>query len=332
MTPTRATKLTRRCVVVCVAGWLIATLVTALLQPPLTARGPFVDCYAFVALQLQTWRPIVAGFVLLLAVAAAWRHRRAAAAIFFAGVVGLVPELRHAWPARGDAMPGTAVRLMSLNNEGLVENVDAIRATIRTVDPDLIAFEQFAAGCGERLSHAIGDAYLSRLTFASPPFQGIALYSKRPLELKRAPDFHSDDHGRLLAATLDVDGRAVRIVVVHLTSPRNAERVAANRREVATLIERLGPVSAPTIVVGDCNFPTGAQQADALRAAGLVHVDDRAGWDPRWTWMPLAGLPMTRIDHVFVSRDLAVTNSRVLGDVGSDHRPICVDLIVPAAR
>jgi endonuclease/exonuclease/phosphatase (EEP) superfamily protein YafD len=329
--PTRRSPRWRRTPFIAVAVWLIATLGTAWLQPSLTTRGTFADGYAFVSLQLQVVRTPIAAVVLIASAVLAFRRRsrRNPIGLAIVACIGLLPEIRHAWPARGDDPAGKVpLRVMSLNNERLTTNTAAILSVIDAERPDLIAFQQFAAATDAAFVAAVGDRYPHRLTFASPPHQGVALYSRWPAELRRAPDFSSDDHGRILEACVYVAERRVRVFVVHLTSPRSVARLARNRQEVATLLDRLAADEGPRLVVGDFNAPFASRSVDAMRERELAHADDRAGWGPRWTWMPAHVWRIARIDHAFVSGHFAVKDSRVLRSVGSDHLPIVVDLAI----
>ena len=118
----------------------------------------------------------------------------------------------------------------------------------------------------------------------------------------------------VVRAALDVEGVAVELVGVHLSSrlphapPIQLRRLAA-----------MPPAGVPAIVAGDCNF-WGPGVRTFFR-----------GWHRAVrgrTWP--ARRPHSQIDHVLVRpADVEVLEGRVLADVGSDHRPVRVRLRIP---
>jgi len=109
--------------------------------------------------------------------------------------------------------------------------------------------------------------------------------------------------------------RRVRVIAVHLTS-RLPHGPPLQLRRLAPL---LPPPGTPAIVVGDCNF----------WGPGVVTL--LPGWKRAVrgrTWPARA--PHSQIDHVLVRPDdVLVDAGRVLGNVGSDHRPVVVEVSLP---
>lgn len=322
----RAVRWLGRASLVVAAMWLVAIACALYLRPAMTNDSFFARHYGFALFHVLTFR-FHAGAVFLSAAAvfAIVRRGRVASALALAGLIGISPEAVHAWPRIGDARHGTPVRVMSLNNKKYDWNVDRVVAAVRANAPDLLALEELSPEMDARLAAALAEAYPHRMTFPSQPSLGIGLYSKWPLQPAVTPETHAQ-FPRVMAADATVAGQSFRVFVIHPPSPHSAWRVARNRKTVDAIIGQVRAADRPTVIVGDCNFPFESQQTDALRAAGLAHVDDRAGWGLRWSWTPADLWPVTRIDHAFVTSHWGVTDSRVLPDVGSDHRPILVDL------
>ena len=79
------------------------------------------------------------------------------------------------------------------------------------------------------------------------------------------------------------------------------------------------------MVVGDLNCtPWSPHFRRLLRDAGLRDVARGRGLEPTWypTSLPL-GIP---IDHVLVSDEIGVANRELGSDLGSDHRPVRVEI------
>jgi endonuclease/exonuclease/phosphatase family metal-dependent hydrolase len=119
----------------------------------------------------------------------------------------------------------------------------------------------------------------------------------------------------VLHVQLDVDGVAVHLVGVHLSS-RLPHAPPLQLRRLARQVPAAG---VPTIVAGDCNF-----WGPGVRA--FFRGWRRAVRGRTWP----ATRPHSQIDHVLVRpADIEVLEGRVLPDVGSDHRPVRVRLQIP---
>jgi endonuclease/exonuclease/phosphatase family metal-dependent hydrolase len=147
---------------------------------------------------------------------------------------------------------------------------------------------------------------------------GLAVITRLPArEVARVPV------GRVLAdpapergalhLELDVAGTAVDLVGLHLTSrlPHGPPL------QLRTLARSLPAPGRPAVVAGDCNF-WGPGVRTMLR-----------GWRRAVrgrTWP--AVMPHSQIDHILVRPEVGVLDAAVLGDVGSDHRPVRATLLV----
>jgi endonuclease/exonuclease/phosphatase family metal-dependent hydrolase len=112
---------------------------------------------------------------------------------------------------------------------------------------------------------------------------------------------------RVLHLDLDVDGVAIDLVGVHLTS-RLPHGPPLQLRRLARLLPANGRSG---ILAGDCNF--WGPPASALLPGWRRAVRGRTWPAPR---------PHSQIDHVFVRGAIEVLDAQVLSTVGSDHRPV----------
>ncbi len=118
---------------------------------------------------------------------------------------------------------------------------------------------------------------------------------------------------RVLHTEVTVGDRAVQLVGVHLTSRLPHGPPIQLRR-----LSRVLPNSnQPAVVAGDCNF--WGPPVCALLPGWTRAVKGR-------TWP--ASRPHSQIDHVLVRGPIDVETADILGDVGSDHRPVRVRLRV----
>ena len=223
---------------------------------------------------------------------------------------------------------------------------ERIARVIARHEPDIVALQELDVG-RSRTGHldqarAIADAlemsleFHPTVTMAGEQF-GDAVLSPHPLRLVRAaalPGIGLEPRGAIWVE-VDVperDGvaRTVQLINTHLSlHPR--ERMMAARALLGP--GWLGdPAAARDVVLcGDFNalswFPS-------LRRLRERLADAQTGLDghrPQRTWF--GRYPIGRIDHVLVDRDWTVLHVEVPDDtlarVGSDHRPVVVDVAPP---
>ena len=155
---------------------------------------------------------------------------------------------------------------------------------------------------------------------------------------------YSDISRRYLYCDVDVAGRSVRFVTVHLQTPR-AGLIAARREGVdglndwgrnyeervvqsRTLAADLSRMPRPLVVVGDFNAPMSSPVMRAIAATGLRDSHDVAGrgWGFTYGSSYRWNIDFLRIDHILASRDVGIASSHVGGDTASPHRPVIADL------
>jgi endonuclease/exonuclease/phosphatase family metal-dependent hydrolase len=147
---------------------------------------------------------------------------------------------------------------------------------------------------------------------------GISVLTRLPAtEVARprvGPTYGDPVHERrVLHLEIAVDGTPIDLVAVHLSS-RLPHAPPLQLRRLARV---LPPPGRPGVVAGDCNF--WGPPAAALLPGWTRAVRGR-------TWP--AHRPHSQIDHIFVRGGIDVVEQSVLGEVGSDHRPVRVRLCV----
>jgi endonuclease/exonuclease/phosphatase family metal-dependent hydrolase len=169
----------------------------------------------------------------------------------------------------------------------------------------------------ETTGAATSDHRWPRLRHDGHGESGIAVLSRLPVRrvgaLEVGPTLGDPAPQRsALDVEVELGDRCVRVIGVHLTS-RLPHGPPLQLRRLSAL---LPPAGTPTVVVGDCNF----------WGPGVVAM--LPGWQRAVrgrTWPARA--PHSQIDHVLVRpAELEVVHARVLTDVGSDHRPVEVEL------
>lgn len=133
-----------------------------------------------------------------------------------------------------------------------------------------------------------------------------------------------DRAGVVVDVTLE--GRPLQVIGVHPRSPISS-RAARSRADTLDAVGRfVAATRTPSVVVGDLNStPWSYPFRHLLRTAGLVDSERGYGWQPSWP-TPLPGVLRIPIDHALVSPGIAVVDRTLGRSLGSDHRPLVVEL------
>lgn len=192
--------------------------------------------------------------------------------------------------------------------------------------PDVVVLQEFGDDAARLVAHGpIRARYPHQVLAPAPDPFGIALLSRHPFtstDTVAAPaDPRRTPH---LRATLSWQGRAVAVSAVHPMPPLDRAYALVRDTTLRDEARWLAGAAPLGVLAGDLNdtpWSTGLRGvAPALqRASGLAP-----------TWPNLGGwLSLLPLDHVLVSAGWVRVASAVGPDLGSDHRPVVVD-VAPA--
>ena len=156
---------------------------------------------------------------------------------------------------------------------------------------------------------------------------GIGVLSRWPL---RDPEFVTlggTPYPNLITRVVH-DGGELLLVATHPHAPVTAAHSHGLRSQLNAVAAHAAAATGPCIVAGDFNAtPWSVAYREFTATSGLVDTALGHGLEPTWN----ARLPAPRIpiDHVFTSRDVRVMRRAVGPDIGSDHLPVEVDLVLP---
>ena len=156
---------------------------------------------------------------------------------------------------------------------------------------------------------------------------GMALWSVYPL--KDATEWYADNHPELRSWLVLPGGRQLRLDVLHTTAPYEGPgEPAIWDGEIKAIHAELSHEPRPLVAVGDLNTTWYDWHFQALLQLGLRDAAVVAGQGWRMTWPrdqePV--VPYLRIDHVLLSKGVALEAYTVGGGGGSDHHPVEVTL------
>jgi endonuclease/exonuclease/phosphatase (EEP) superfamily protein YafD len=236
----------------------------------------------------------------------------------------------HAVPSSNHraAVAGERVLHMATINL-LVSNADheSVAKMLRAKPPDLVVFQEAGKAWMETLQ-ALKDVYPhQRLEFHQRSFFGLAILSRVPWESADLVKLGPKGDAQGLAIRFEWHGRKISLMDIHSYHPTTAEKMVDRLLMQDSMIqwssERQHAGDA-VIIAGDFNCtPWASLFRNFIRDSGLIDSSRGRVFEATRN----VGYPnRLLIDHVFVSKDCYVVNREVGPDIGSDHRPVFVDL------
>lgn len=299
----------------------------------LLAWGMAGDTWWAQPLSLSTFWWSLPGVVLALLAAIIRRPR---ALVLFA-----VPALVWLWcygtlfVPNGFASTAPDLRVVSYNTYVHAPTTASIESVIAQTGADVLLLQEVFPPREAALSSALADTYPHQLTVQNPRVGGVMVLSRHEIVETRPVSLAAPGTRETAVVVLDVNGRRLQVVPVHLTSPcprcgaSMTERLEleGERRpaELVAVLRALDP-DVPTVIGGDFNSTERSEPYRLLTHVGFEDPHRDAGSGPGFTWpndqLPF---PVLRIDWV-LTRGLDAVDAWV-GDGGaSDHRPVVVDL------
>lgn len=256
-----------------------------------------------------------------LALFLARRRRWAAAALVPVGLL-LIAVWPQWSPEASHAEAGApTIRVYSANLWVRNRDLDAIAASIRQADADIVMLIELGDATAPNLDELIG-AYPYRV--ASPridrPNGAVrsVIASRYPLTALAQPA-GVEAVGALASTPL---GR-INLVSIHLTRPWPFEESWGQISQTMALDQMVQGLSGPVIVAGDFNSVSTARIGKQVRRDIGLHA--APGFPGTWP----GGLPSAfgiTIDQVYASPDLAFVTRRLGRPTGSDHRPVVTEI------
>jgi endonuclease/exonuclease/phosphatase (EEP) superfamily protein YafD len=217
-----------------------------------------------------------------------------------------------------------SLRLVVANVEVGNSDFAAVGRLVAETHPDVFGVTELTPSMARHLGTEL-HGYRARVVETRGDAYGIGVYSRIPLLSAHVARFPADGPPTIVAR-VRVAGEAVSVVVTHVHTTfagsihvRHLDALAAAARS------RLGK---RVVVCGDFNTPPWSGPLRDFAADG--HLRDlyggRAWAGYSWpTWGYLLRVPL---DNCFVSAGVAITGHRDGPGVGSDHRPLVVDMSV----
>ncbi|MBE9140591.1 endonuclease/exonuclease/phosphatase family protein [Nodosilinea sp. LEGE 07088] len=220
-------------------------------------------------------------------------------------------------------------RILIANVNTQNRNFDAVINLAQQENPDLALFMEV----NDRWVNHLDTLLAQMPHFAGETSDGnfgIVVYSRYPLEAVELIDF-AQSSTPSITANLSAKGQVLTLVGTHPLPPVRPDTFHSRNRQFDQLGQYLQTLDGPIVLMGDFNASMWSPYYQRLkRQTRLRNVRRGFGLLPTWPvgdhlgWMTqLLAIP---IDHGLLSPELTVVDARVGPDVGSDHRPVLIDL------
>lgn len=231
---------------------------------------------------------------------------------------------------RGAPQPnatGTPLRVLVLNVHTESATFAQVRQLIVDEQPDVIGLVEVDQRWLEALAPAVRD-YPGRIEAPRGDNFGVALYARGRVagaaELLASPL-------PSVVADVAIGDATLRAILTHPLPPMSGAALDNQRAQLDAVADRARTTALPTLIMGDLNAtPWSRPFARLLQRSGLC--DSRAGFGVQASFPAASQVLRIPIDHLLASCTVGVRDRRIGRDVGSDHLPVIVDLVVPSPR
>lgn len=291
----------------------------------LSKFNPFFELFTHFAAQYLAVGIVLAGLALI-----ARRY------VAFAVALGLgLSNLAPLWPYLVAAPPaiasdGPTLRLVSVNLANMRADAGKLDAFLQSTDADIVVLTELAGQLDSALARAQTRFPHSLRTSGTRhhPF-GLLVLSHHELKDAVIHQPFGVDFPIVEFRHCRPPAPCAAIVALHAVRPNDLDNLRDRMLGFAFERARLAAMARePVILAGDLNLTPFSPVFGRFAGLGLRDAALGQGWQPTWpTSLGPLGIP---IDHVLLSRGIELRRFERLPAMGSDHRPISVELRLPA--
>jgi endonuclease/exonuclease/phosphatase (EEP) superfamily protein YafD len=254
--------------------------------------------------------------------------RRWSFVTFFGGVaaLNLAAIVPLYLPANAHVANGRSIRLLLANVNVHNRQYDRFLQLVHDETPDVILVLEVNSAWQSALDR-LASEYPHSVTHSREDSFGIAFLSRLPVDGVEVKDIGPAEVPSVVARVDCGDHLVVEFVGTHPLPPVSARYTALRDGQLLAVGRLVGSLPRPTILAGDLNTTSWSAGFRVLLANAALR-DSRRGFGIQPSWPGRSAAIGVPIDHVIVSQDVAVERREVGPDIGSDHRPVLVDLQV----
>ncbi|HET9528836.1 MAG TPA: endonuclease/exonuclease/phosphatase family protein [Blastocatellia bacterium] len=266
---------------------------------------------------------LISVVILLLLLGKKWRSSAVLSLCAAINLASILPYYLPGDAAAGDAT--TPLRVASINVNTANRKYDLVRQYIIDNSPDIVLLMEVNAAW-DRALEELHSLYPYRVSEPRPDNFGIVLFSRRPL-IKGEIVYLGEARAPSVIAELEIAERKLTIFGAHLSAPMSDTYYRLRNEQAEAIGAYLSSVPGPKMLIGDLNMsPWSYYFGRLLGVTGLSDSSTGRGihltWPTHTLWMRIP------IDFCLVSEEILVNDKTVGPNIGSDHFPVLVDIML----
>jgi endonuclease/exonuclease/phosphatase (EEP) superfamily protein YafD len=269
---------------------------------------------------------------LLLAAVVLWaaKRPRIATLALLASLTNFVVIVPIYWPVKQPNNAGPKLRVISFNMLRDNPQHEAVTPFLTKAQADIILLMEVTPEWAKPLT-TLSDTYPHQHLVPRSDAFGIALLSRHPWKEIETIDLIRNELPSIVAK-FDYTGTPFTFIGTHPLPPGSPSTAQERNSQLAAVAKFVRKQSTPTILAGDLNLTDFSPYFHDLLAVSNFR-DTRQGRGLQPTWGPLHRLQTSLleipIDHCLVSPQITTLNRHTAPHLGSDHRPVIIDLALP---
>ncbi len=262
---------------------------------------------------------------LLITLVTGWRKQWWTAMGALCGALVLLVQVRtHSMAITHGTGPGIRVLHMNVLQPNM-HFQQVIQLAVRS-GADVISVQEVGPDWADALEAGLSPEYPFRYVETRSNCYGIAMFSKRPFQristvtMMGAP---------FIEAVLEVEGRPVRLLAVHTTSPISYAHFRRRNEQFDQLASHLNRSDTATVLIGDLNtVPWDRAFQRFCASTGMRPVSNGI----QRTWPAVGPFALIPLDHLLVSGEVVPSALETFPIPGSDHRGLLAEIRSGHAR
>jgi endonuclease/exonuclease/phosphatase (EEP) superfamily protein YafD len=212
------------------------------------------------------------------------------------------------------------VRVAQMNVFQPNDDHDEVIAAALATGADVISFQEVSPAWASVLQERLGVQYPFHRLVPGNNCYGIALFSRLPF---RRIDVLPLARRSMISAEVATANGPIRLLSVHATSPGSYTHFQERNDQLDQLAALVNESPMPVILFGDLN--TVSWDHALVRLCERTGLREQQG-SAQATWPSFGGLALIPLDHILVTKQLAVTGFDHFTISGSDHRGVAATI------
>jgi len=210
------------------------------------------------------------------------------------------------------------LKIMSINLWSQNKSIASVKQLLKEQNADIVILLEYTGKWHSQLKTELSQYPYQKMRIRPDNF-GMAVYSKIAMETK----FQINDVPQINAKLLTHG--PFYLLIRHPRPPLNSETYQAQKEMFNEMGDFVSKTTKPVVIAGDLNSSSFGYSFDKLMNTTSLK-DTRDGFGIQTTWPSLFGQFGITLDHFLTTKNVIITDKKVLNDIDSDHLPIYLEI------